>query len=142
MTAMKPQKREEWLSIVRDALKRAEAHCRRYRPWDGRLLLISIACGALATLLAGGAVAGGSEAMKALGGWKIVCSVVAVFTAVGTSAGTAHKSLQITAKVLNGERCVARLRSLEAGLVGGIITPEEALAAYQKISEEHAVALV
>jgi hypothetical protein len=138
---MRTQKKEEWLSIVRDALKRAEAHCRQYRPWDGRLLLVSIICGALATLLAGGAVAGGDGAMKALGGWKVVCSVVAFLTAFGTTAGAAHKSLQITLKVVNGERCVARLRALEAGLIAGSVTPEEALASYQKINEEHAVAL-
>jgi hypothetical protein len=139
---MKSQKREEWLVIVRDALKRAEVYCRQYRPWDGRLLIISIVCGAVATLLAGGAVAGGDQAMKALGGWKILCSIVALVTATGTAAGAAHKSLQITLKVLNAERCVARLRSLEAGLVAGNVTPEEALALYQKISDEHAVCLV
>lgn len=142
LTGMKSQKKEEWLSIVRGALQKAEGHCRRYRPWDGRLLVISIVCGALATLLAGGAVAGGNDAMKALGGWKVVCSIVAVLTALGTSAGATHKSLQITLKVANAERCVARLRSLEVGLVSGVVTPDEALATYQKISEEHAVCLV
>ena len=139
---MKSQKREELLSIVRDSLKRAEGHCRRYRPWDGRLLVVSIACGALATLLAGGAVAGGDAAMKALGGWKIVCSVVALFTATGTAAGAAHKSLQITMKVVSAERCVARLRALEAGLATGSMTADDALAVYQKINDEHAVSLV
>ena len=81
MSTGEPQKRDELLSTVRDALRRAELYCARTRRWDTRLLIISIICGAVATVLAGGTVVGGSRALEAVGGWRILCSIVALFTA-------------------------------------------------------------
>ena len=137
-TTTKSQKRDELLGAVQDALHRAEAYCARVRPWDSRLSIISILCGAAATVLAGGAVAGGKPAMDALGGWRILCSIVAVFTASGTAAGALHKTLQITTRVSNAEKCIARLRALEAAIAATDMPADEALQKYQRISEEHA----
>ena len=127
---------------VRVALAKAESYCAKYRPWDNRLLILSIVCGALATVLAGGTVAGGKSAVDAFGGWRVLCSVVAVVTASGTVAGTLHKGLQITARVGSAEKCIVRLRSLEATLAAGLIPPDQALAEYRRISEEHAGCLI
>jgi predicted oxidoreductase len=91
MPTGKSQKRDELLRTVRDALRRAELYCARTRRWDTLLLLISIICGAVATVLAGGTVIGGKPALDAVGGWRILCSIVAVFTASGTVAGAPQK---------------------------------------------------
>jgi len=141
MATTKTQKRDELLTTVRDALRRAEAYCVRIRPWDSRLSVISIICGALATVLAGGAVAGGKPALDAIGGWRILCTVVAVFTASGTAAGALHKTLQITTRVSSAEKCIARLRALEATLAATDLSADEALQTFQRISEEYAVCL-
>jgi hypothetical protein len=141
MSPIKAQKRDELLGKVRDALQRAEAYYRRIRPWDSRLLIISIICGALATVLAGGAVAGGKPALDALGGWKILCSVVAVLTASGTVASSLHNSLQITARVASAQKCIAQLRALDAAIVGTDLPAEDALKTFQSVSEEHALCL-
>jgi hypothetical protein len=129
-------------STVRTALAKAESYCAKYRPWDNRLLILSIVCGALATVLAGGAVAGGKPAIDAFGGWRILCSIVAVVTASGTVAGTLHKGLQITTKVGSAEQCIVSLRSLEATIAAGLIPTDQALAEYRRISEEHAGCLI
>ena len=89
------QKRDELLSTVRDALRRAEIYCARTRRWDTLLLIISIICGAVATVLAGGTVIGGKPALEAVGGWRILCSIVAVLTASGTVAGALHKGFRL-----------------------------------------------
>lgn len=128
-------------AVVRDALRRAEAHHSRCRPWDARLSIISIVCGALATVLAGGAVAGGKPALDALGGWKILCSIVAVLTASATAASSLHKSMRVSDRVANAEKCIARLRALDAALVTGGLPPDEALKLFQRIAEDHAVCL-
>jgi hypothetical protein len=141
MSITKAQKRDELLGAVRDALQRAEAYCGKIRPWDSRLSVISILCGAIATVLAGGAVAGGKPAMDALGGWRVLCSMVAVFTAAGTTAGALHKTLQITTRVSSAEKCISRLRALEATIAATDSPAEEALQKFQRISEEHAVCL-
>ena len=141
MSATPIQKREELLATVRDALRRAEAYCARTRPWDTRLLVISIACGALATVFAGGTAFGGKPAVDAFGGWRILCSIVAVLTASGTAAGALHKGLQITTRVSSAEKCIARLRALEATIAASDLPADDALARFQRISEEHAVCL-
>ena len=141
MSTTKAQKRDELLGTVRDALRRAEVYCARIRPWDSRLSVTSIICGAVATVLAGGAVAGGKPTLDALGGWRILYSIVAVVTALGTVASTVHKSLHITARVSSAEKCVARLRALQAAIAGSDLQAEEALEAFRRISEEHAVCL-
>jgi hypothetical protein len=96
MSAAKSQQRGELLNTVRDALRRAERYYARTRRWDTLLLIISIICGALVTVLAGGTVIGGSRALEAVGGWRILCSIVALLSASGTVAGALHKSFQIT----------------------------------------------
>ena len=141
MSITKAQKRDELLGAVRNALQRAEAYCGRIRPWDSRLSILSILCGAIATVLAGGAVAGGKPAMDTLGGWRILCSIVAVFTAAGTTAGALHKTLQITTRVSSAEKCIARLRALEATIAATDSPAEDALQRFQRIAEEHAVCL-
>ena len=141
MSTGKSQKRDELLSKVRDALRRAELYCARTRRWDSRLLIISIICGAAATVLAGGTVIGGKAALEVLGGWRILCSIVAVFTASGTAAGALHKSLQITTHLSSAEKCVARLRALDATIAASDLPTDNALETFRRISEEHAVCL-
>jgi hypothetical protein len=141
MSTEKPQQRDELLSTVRDALRRAELYCARTRRWDTGLLVISIICGALATLLAGGTVIGGQRALDAVGGWRILCSIVALLTGSGTVAGALHKSFQITARLSNAEKCVARLRALDATIAASDLPISNALETFQRISEEHAACL-
>jgi hypothetical protein len=141
MSTGKSEKRDELMSTVRDALRRAELYCARTRRWDTRLLIISILCGAAATVLAGGTVIGGKPALEALGGWRILCSIVAVFTASGTAAGALHKSLQITTRLSSAEKCVARLRALDATIAASDLPTDNALETFRRISEEHAVCL-
>jgi hypothetical protein len=141
MSTDKSQPRDELLRTVRDALQRAELYCARTRRWDTLLLVISIICGAVATVLAGGTVIGGQSALQAVGGWRILCSIVALLTASGTVAGALHKSFQITTRLSSAEKCVARLRALDASIAAGDLPIGKALETFQRISEEHAACL-
>ena len=95
MSAGKSQQRDELLSAVRDALRRAERYYARTRRWDTLLLIISIICGALATVLAGGTVIGGNRALEAVGGWRILCSIVALLSASGTVLALSTKAFRL-----------------------------------------------
>jgi hypothetical protein len=141
MSTDKSQQRAELLRTVRDALRRAELYCARTRHWDTRLLIISIICGAIATVLAGGTVIGGSRTLEAVGGWRILCSIVALLTASGTVAGALHKSFQITTRLSSAEKCVARLIALDAAIAASDLPINNALETFQRISEEHAACL-
>ena len=61
MSTGKSEKRDELLSTVRDALRRAELYCARTRRWDTRLLIIRSSARATATVLPGGTVIGESR---------------------------------------------------------------------------------
>ena len=141
MSTDKSQQRGELFGTIRDALQRAELYYTRTRRWDTRLLIISIVCGAVATVLAGGTVIGGSRALEVVGGWRILCSIVALLTGSGTVAGALHKSFQITTRLSSAEKCVARLRALEAAIAASDLPTQNALETFQRISEEHAACL-
>jgi|SRR5215470_7506966 hypothetical protein len=141
MSINKSQQRDELLGSIRNALRRAEHSCTKTRHWDTCLLVASIICGALATVLAGGTVLAGESALKAIGGWRILCSIIAMLTASGTVAGALHKSFQITTRVSSAEKCVARLRALEIAIAAGDLPTANALETFQRISEEHAACL-
>jgi len=141
MVSGNPQQRVEMLNTVRDALRRAELYYARARRWDTRLLIISILCGAVATVLAGGTVIGGNRALEAVGGWRILCSIVALLTGSGTVAGALHKSFQITTRLSSAEKCVAQLRALDATIAATDLPIGEALETFRRISEEHAACL-
>jgi hypothetical protein len=141
MPTDKSQQRDELPSTIRNTLRRAELYCAKTRRWDTRLLIISIICGAAATVLAGGTVIGGQSALEAIGGWRILCSIVAVFTASGTVAGALHKSFQITTRLSSAEKCVARLRALDVAIAATDLPTANTLEAFQRISEEHAACL-
>ena len=96
---------------------------------------------AVATVLAGGTVIGGQRALEAVGGWRILCSIVALLTTSGTVAGALHKSFQITTRLASAERCVARLRALDAAIASSDLPINNALESFQHISEEHAACL-
>ena len=141
MPTDKSQQRDELLNTVRNALRRAECYCVKTRRWDTLLLIVSIICGAVATILAGGTVIGGQSALEAVGGWRILCSIVALLTASGTVAGALHKSFQITTRLASAEKCVALLRALDVAIVASDLPTDKALETFQRISEEHAACL-
>jgi hypothetical protein len=141
MATDKPQQRDELLGMLRDALRRAELYCARTRRWDTRLLVISIICGGVATLLAGGTVIGGQRVLEAVGGWRVLCSIVALLAGSGTVAGALHESFQITTRLSSAERCVVRLRALDATIAASDLPIKDALETFQRISEEHAACL-
>ena len=134
-----PYQKDELLATVRDALRRAETYCHRIRPWDTRLLLLSIVCGAIASVLAG-TIAVKNDAFG--GRYPLVCGIAALFTVSGTVAGALHKSLQITTRVSGAEKCVVRLRALEMSIAASDIPPDSALEAFKRIAEDHSVCLV
>jgi hypothetical protein len=129
--------RGEVLKLIRGSLAKAEAYTRRYRILDMSLSITSIVLGSLATALAGGAVAGGDPVMDSLGGWRIVCSVVAAFTAIGTICGALHKTFQVTTRLANGLACIGKLKSLELSITVTGEDPATAAKTYQKILGEH-----
>jgi hypothetical protein len=127
---------EEILKRVQSAIRQVKPYTVKYKKWDFWLLSISIVLGTLATILAGGVASIGQTGASILGGWRVVCIIVAVFSAIGTISGSFHKSFQISTRLFKARQCMAKLTSLELSISTSGINDAEALKAYQKIGEE------
>lgn len=127
----------EILKRVQTSLHLAESYVKKYRVWDLKLLIISIVLGAVATTLAGGAAVGGKPMLDILGGWRILCSIVALLTLVGTICGTLHKTLQVTNRLASAVECVAKLRALELAITITKKDANEVVEAYSQILQQY-----
>lgn len=129
--------REKVLELIRNNEQRAGAFIKSYRRWDLGLLITSIIVGTLATVIAGGTAVGGTQVMQTLGGWRLICGVVAVFTGIATICGTIHKTLQINTRVTSAIECSAKLQSLEIALTVENKNPTEVAESYRQTLEKH-----
>lgn len=131
------KQREEILKLVREGIYKTESYAKKYKKLDMWLLITSIVLSTLATVLAGGTAAGGKPVMEALGGWRVVCSIVAAFTAVGTISSTLHKAFQVTNHLAAAVACISKLKSLELTITVTEKEPSEVTEAYKQILVEH-----
>lgn len=135
------EQREEILKLVRDGLFKADSYAKKYGRLDAWLLVTSIVLGTLATVLAGGTAAGGTPVMNSLGGWRVICSIVAVFTAVATISGTLHRTFQVTNHLAAAVGCIGKLKSLELAITVTRTEPREVAEGYRQIIEEYPACL-
>ncbi len=141
MSEREQHRREAVLTQVQQSLGQAQSHAKRFRKWDVALLLVSIVLGTLTTVLAGGTAASGDAAAAMLGGWRLVCLVVAVLAAAGTIAGALHQSFRVTDRLSEAVTCVAKLQSLQLALSMTDVDARDAAETYRQILVEHAKSL-
>ena len=137
MDSASPEK-AKILDHLNAAIDRARKYASTYRYWDIRLLIGSIVFGALATCLAGGMASLGQGALdQTFGKWTYLCFAIAGLTAIGTITGTMHKTMRISDRVSDAERCIARLGSLKFLIDANLIDPKEAAKDFTQICNEH-----
>ena len=107
------EQREAMLERIRDGLRTAEDRAQSLRRRSSRFTLVNLACGALGTLVAGLAAAGGPMAGTGPHAWKMTCAAVAVLTASATLFSGLNQQLAIPDRLAKATTCVARLRALE-----------------------------
>lgn len=127
---------------IQESLRRAERYTSRYRRLDVGLLACSIVLSTVATVLAGGAAYGGETAVDALGGWRPVCAVVAICTALGTVTAGLHKAFHVTDRLTRSVACVAGLKALELEISFRGKDPAAAVEAYQGLLKDYSDCLV
>jgi hypothetical protein len=68
-----------------------------------------------------------------LGGWRVLCLFVAVFSLVATIAGGVYARFRIADRLAQAENCRAALDDLRLVIDNNLSTPEEVLKRYREI---------
>ncbi len=132
------QDHAELARSVKDSLNTAKRKASGIRRADSQLFVANVISPAAATLLAGFAAAiGGNKmfpqamAMVEDGGWKLACTLVAIFGFIATVSGMFKK--QYDDRLAESNQCVGRLLSLDLAITTGSGSWEDAAKEYSEI---------
>jgi len=109
----------EFLSQVEEDLGAARRVVARYRRKYRRFVIGGVVSGSIAAVLTGSVAAGGPTLADAMGGWRIVCSLAAVFAATGAALTGIQERLRTPEHVAQADACVAQLTALRFALRTG-----------------------
>lgn len=102
-----------------------------------RLTYGSVACSALATLIAGWAAAAGPMIGEGFPAWQATCGVVAVFTAVAGTLGGVQQTANMPEKLGKLVAYAAKLNALEVALTVRGRDPSEVGRDYETLIAEN-----
>lgn len=125
------------LERIRQSRQVADTDLQKFKRRSGALTYSSVACSALATLVAGFAAAGGPPVGEGTLAWQVTCGVVACFTAGAGVLSGVQQTGDIAGEVAKASGYVSRLAGLELGLT--LIGREPALVAkeYEELLLQH-----
>ena len=137
ITKTDKQDHAELARSVKDSLSTAKKKASSIRRADSQLFVANVISPAAATLLAGFAAAIGGNKMfpQAMvvedGGWKLACTLVAIFGFIATVSGMFKK--QYDDRLEQSKQCVGRLLSLDLAMTTGSSSWEDAAKEYGEI---------
>ncbi|MDZ7843597.1 MAG: hypothetical protein U5K99_02160 [Anaerolineales bacterium] len=118
------------LDLARDFVKgRKKLH--------NALVFSSVTSSAAATLVAGVTAAQGPVVGTGPAGWRLACTVAAVFGFTATVSNGISQQLKVNEKLVEGTQCLKKLRSLDIGLTTGSKGFEEVTREYQEIARTY-----
>ncbi|MBI5953916.1 MAG: hypothetical protein HY865_19860 [Chloroflexi bacterium] len=123
---------------VRNSLGIARSRTAGFRKTDSQLFMANVIAPAVATLLGALTAAVGGDNLFAGaatqgegGGWQLACTLVAIFSFIGSVSGLFKKRFE--ERLAQGNQCVGKLLSLDLALTTGSRTFEEAAREYGEI---------
>lgn len=128
---------DEFAELLEGRLGRLGRRLAGYRRSDTWLPVASIVLSALATMLAGAVAVEGADLAGQAGGWRAVCSAVAVLTGLATLSSGLHKQLGVAHKLSEATNCSARLNALRFSLGGPEPDLEELRREYREVLEQY-----
>jgi hypothetical protein len=106
----------EFLKQVEEDLHTARRVVARYRRKYRRLVIGGVVSGSVAAALTGSVAVGGPALADAMGGWRIVCSLAAVFAATAAALTGIQERMRTPEHVAQADACVAQLTALRFAL--------------------------
>lgn len=129
--------RQNMLEIVEQELGKVERRVRMYRVQNTYLVVGGLIASTLATLLAGGTAAGGAAFAKQIGGWRLMCTIVAVASGAAAVVSGLHDRLKIGDHLANAMACSAQLGALKFSLQLGDTETKSSEEYYKTIIEKY-----
>jgi hypothetical protein len=118
---------------IQSGLRTAEAHARRLKRLNTRLIWLSLIGTSLATVLAGVTAAAGPLAGEGTPAWRLTCGAIAVLTALSGLLSGFHQRMNISERLANALACAGRLRGLELALTVTGRNVQEVAADYEDV---------
>ena len=132
------EQRDEIRHIVEQALQKAERVLRSYRRRDSTLIIAGLLGSTLGALLAGGMAAGGPDLANQIGGRRLGCSLIAIFSAIAAITSGIHKHFKTSEHLGLALSCVSQLSGLKFSLDVQQIDAREVAGQYRKLLEKYA----
>lgn len=118
---------------VRESLSTAQAYNASLGRTNTRLLIASLASSAATTLVAGVTAVAGPLIGEGIPGWRLACSVAALFGFAATLATGYHQQLKLDERLALGNQCIGRLKALDIAIVTSRKSWEEVGTEYEDI---------
>ena len=129
--------RDGMLKIVEEDLRRVEGRVRAYRRQNTYLIVGGLIASTLATLLAGGTAAAGPVIAAQAGGWRLICTIVAMASGSAAIVTGLHDRLKIGDHLANAMACAAQLSALKFSLQLGDADAKNGQEYYKSVIEKY-----
>jgi len=108
--------RDGMLRIVEQDLAKVERRVKTYRRQNTYLVVGGLIASTLATLLAGGTAAAGPAFAGQVGGWRLICTIVAASSGAAAIVTGLHDRLKIGDHLAHAMACASQLSALKFSL--------------------------
>lgn len=119
---------------VLSSLQSAQAQVDGIKKRSTRLSLTTLLSSAAAALIAGLTAAMGPLVGEGIPGWRMACTVAALFSFVATIGSGFQQQSKYEERLLQGNQCVGRLKALDIALATGRKSLDELGAEYEDIA--------
>jgi hypothetical protein len=119
---------------LKTSLDKTQKFVSTRRKMNSRLLIASMSFSAASTLVAGVTSAGGPVIGSGIEGWRVACTVAAVFGFSATVSSGIKQQLESTDRLSQGKECLTKLKTLDLGITTGRMDWEEIIAEYEKLA--------
>lgn len=118
---------------ISSGIEQVNARMRKLRRANNGLLAGGIFTSAASTFITGITAAQGPVIGTGTPGWRLACTVGAIFSFVATVAVGLNQRLKIGEKLVEDRECAGRLRALEIALATGSRDRDEIIKEYQEL---------
>jgi hypothetical protein len=128
---------QELSGRISASLKKAQQIAASLQKTNNWLMVASILCSALSTLVAGVTSVNGPVAGEGEAGWRLACIVAAILSLITSITVGINQQLRFSDRLAESNRCVGELRALDVAVITGNRNWEEIAKAYQAAVQQY-----
>jgi hypothetical protein len=130
-------RQQELSHRLQNSLHQAESYSARLRTTYDRLVVGGLVTSAVTTLVAGGTALAGPMAGSGDTGWRLACTIAALFSLVSTICVGIGQQLKLGERVPKGQLCAGQLRALDVQLAVGTSDWSDIAKEYEQVLKNY-----